>query len=135
MNNDDPFFGHRVFVYGTLRRGFVNNDATLAFRQGATFLNAGRLPGALYSVGWYPALIEGRPGQVHGEIWELSSPGLMHLLDEYEGLFDDGPPEYRREIRYVETDAGKVEAWAYIYAHPVDERQLIPTGDWADAFN
>lgn len=131
----DPFLGHRVFVYGTLRRGFINNEATVAFRNGATFVAAGRVPGALYSVGWYPALVEGRPGEVHGEVWELSSPGLMRVLDEYEGLFDDGPPEYRREARTVATDHGPMEAWAYIYAFEVDEQQIIPTGDWADAFN
>ncbi|WP_375260540.1 gamma-glutamylcyclotransferase [Palleronia sp.] len=131
----DPFLGHRVFVYGTLRRGFVNNEATLAFRNGATFLAEGRVPGAMYSVGWYPALIEGRPGDVHGEIWELATPGMMHVLDEYEGLFDDGPPEYRREVRSVATDQGPIEAWVYVYAHEVDEQQLIASGDWADAFN
>lgn len=131
----DPFLGHRVFVYGTLRRGFVNNKATLAFRNRATFIAEGRVPGAMYSVGWYPALVEGRPGEVHGEVWELSTPGMMHVLDEYEGLLGDGPAEYRREIRAVETDQGRIDAWVYVYAHEVDEQQFIPSGDWADAFN
>lgn len=131
----DPFLGDRVFVYGTLRRGFINNEATLAFRNGATFLCEGRLPGALYSVGWYPALIEGEPGQVRGEVWELTSPGLMDVLDDYEGLTEDGPPEYVRERRNIVTETGPVEAWAYLYAHPVDTLQIIRSGDWASAFN
>lgn len=131
----DPFLNDRVFVYGTLRRGFINNDATLAFRAGASFLCEGWLPGGLYSVGWYPALIEGGPGEVRGEVWELVTPGLMQVLDEYEGLFDDGPPEYRRERRRVRTAEGSVDAWAYIYAHEVDPLQRIRSGDWSDAFN
>ena len=131
----DPYLGHRVFVYGTLRRGFINNDATLAFRGGATFLTTGTLAGGLYSVGWYPALIEGEEGRVTGEVWELTTPGLMHVLDDYEGLFDDGPPEYERALRRIETPDGPLEAWAYLYLHPVDPMQRIPTGDWSAAFD
>jgi gamma-glutamylcyclotransferase (GGCT)/AIG2-like uncharacterized protein YtfP len=131
----DPYLGDKVFVYGTLRRGFINNEATLAFRNGATFLCDGTLPGALYSVGWYPALVEGAPGKAHGEVWELSTPGLMDVLDDYEGLFDDGPPEYKRERRRISTRSGPVEAWAYIYLHDVDPRQIIRSGDWAETFN
>ncbi len=132
----DPFLGDRVFVYGTLRRGFVNNAATVAFRAGASFVAEGRLPGALYSTGWYPALVEdGSGAEVRGEVWELATPGLMHVLDDYEGLFEEGPPEYRRLRRAVRTDAGPVEAWTYVYLHPVDPLQRIRSGDWADAFN
>ena len=131
----DPFLGHRVFVYGTLRRGFINNDATIAFRSGATFLTEGTLAGGLYSVGWYPALIEGEDGHVKGEVWELTTPGLMHTLDDYEGLFDDGPPEYERALRQIDTPDGRIEAWAYLYRHEVDPRQRIPTGDWSAAFD
>ena len=107
----DPHIGDRVFVYGTLRRGFINNDATLAFRDGATFITEGTLAGALYSVGWYPALIEGEEGEVHGEVWQITAPGIMHILDDYEGLFDDGPPEYKRARRMISTPNGQVEAW------------------------
>ncbi len=131
----DPFLHDRVFVYGTLRRGFINNEATVAFRGGATFVSDGWIAGALYSVGWYPALIEGQPGEVRGEVWELTSPGLMQVLDEYEGLFDEGPPEYLRLRRQVRTPAGPVKSWAYIYAYRVDPLQRIHSGDWADAFN
>ena len=131
----DPFLGDRVFVYGTLRRGFINNDATLAFRDGATFLTKGTLPGGLYSVGWYPALIEGEDGRVHGEVWQITRPGIMHILDDYEGLFDDGPPEYKRVPRTIDTPEGRIEAWAYIYLYEVDPMQRMPSGDWADAFD
>ncbi|TDL76243.1 gamma-glutamylcyclotransferase [Palleronia sediminis] len=131
----DPFVGDRVFVYGTLRRGFINNEATIAFRDGARFLSMGTVPGALYSVGWYPALIEGGAGRVTGELWELATPGLMAVLDEYEGVGCDNPPEYTRERRHVQTEAGPVEAWVYIYIDEVEPLQLIPGGDWAAAFN
>lgn len=134
----DSFIGARVFVYGTLRAGFVNNPATIAFRSGATFLARGQLPGALYSVGWYPALIEGEPGHVTGEVWEITARGTMAVLDEYEGVhpdpaLDDG--EYERVRRVVETELGPIEAWVYLYREAVDPRQIIPSGDWSDAFN
>lgn len=131
----DPYLGDKVFVYGTLRRGFINNEATLAFRNGATFLCDGTVPGALYSVGWYPALVEGMLGAVRGEVWELSTPGLMDVLDDYEGLTDEGPPEYTRERRQIRTATGPVEAWAYVYAHEIGSLHRIRSGDWAEAFN
>ena len=87
---DDAFAGDRVFVYGTLRRDLADNAVTRAFRAGARFVADGWLPGALYAVGWYPALVETGPGHVRGEVWELTAPGLLRVLDEYEGLFAEG---------------------------------------------
>ncbi|WOI56412.1 gamma-glutamylcyclotransferase family protein [Palleronia sp. LCG004] len=129
----DGYIGDLVFVYGTLRRGFINNEATLAFRGGAEFIAEGWVPGLLYSTGWYPALIEEGPGSVKGEVWRLTTTGVMAILDDYEGLMDE-PAEYERVRREVQTDQGPMEAWLYLYIDRVDPVQLIPSGDWADAF-
>ncbi len=129
----DPPTEDRVFVYGTLRRGLAENATARTFRAGATFLDRGWLPGALYSLGWYPALVEEGADRVEGEVWALAAPGLLHVLDTYEGLFDPGPPEYRRLRRRVRTPAGPIAAWAYIYAGAVTPRRRIPSGDWARA--
>ncbi|MBJ3761319.1 gamma-glutamylcyclotransferase [Maribius pontilimi] len=131
--SDDPHLGDLVFVYGTLRSGFINNDATLAFRHGAELICEGWLPGLLYSTGWYPALKEEGPGRVKGEVWKLTTPGTMHVLDDYEGI-DEVPPEYERVQRDVQTSRGPIQAWVYIYNDDVDPLQQIPSGDWADAF-
>ncbi|PZX19630.1 gamma-glutamylcyclotransferase (GGCT)/AIG2-like uncharacterized protein YtfP [Palleronia aestuarii] len=130
----DPFVGDHVFVYGTLRRGFINNEATIAFRAGASFVSMGTLTGTMYHTGWYPAWVEDGPGCVTGEVWRIEEKGIMHLLDDYEGLFDDDPDEYERVRRTVETEHGPIEAWAYLYTDRVDPAQLIASGDWADAF-
>ncbi|SEN76571.1 gamma-glutamylcyclotransferase family protein [Palleronia pelagia] len=131
--SDDPYLGDLVFVYGTLRSGFINNEATIAFRNGAELVSPGWLPGLLYSTGWYPALIEEGPGSVRGELWRLTQPGVMAVLDDYEGL-NEYPAEYKRARRDVQTDDGAHEAWVYIYLERVDPAQLIPSGDWADGF-
>ena len=131
----DPFVGDHVFVYGTLRRGFIDNEAILAFREGGTFIAMGTLPGAMYQAGWYPAWIEGPPGRITGEVWRLDQPGLMHLLDDYEGLFAEEPREYERVRRTITIDDGGIEAWAYLSTERADPAQLIASGDWADAFS
>lgn len=130
----DSLEADRVFVYGTLRRGLADNATARAFRASATFLCDGWLPGALHAVEWYPALTEAarNEGEVRGEIWELAAPGLMNVLDAYEGLFDPGPPLYRRRRRTVRTDGGPVVAWVYVYARAVTGLRRIESGDWAD---
>ncbi len=127
------YIGDLVFVYGTLRRGFINNEATIAFRSGAEFISEGWVPGLLYSTGWYPALIEEGPGSVKGEIWRITTTGVMDILDDYEGLLDE-PAEYERVLRRIQTETGEMTAWLYLYLDDVDPSQLIPSGDWADAF-
>lgn len=134
MDAGDPHIGAHVFVYGTLRSGFINNEATIAFRGGARLVAEGWLPGAMYTTGWYPAMIEGREGRVHGEVWQIEAPGIMDVLDDYEGLFDPDPREYDRVRRKVITPRGEIEAWVYLFLRPVNESQKIPSGDWADAF-
>lgn len=129
----DPHVGAHVFVYGTLRSGFIDNEATLAFRTGARFVSDGWAAGAMYSTGWYPALVEGREGRVHGEIWQIEAPGLMDALDDYEGLSGPDPREYDRVRRRIATPRGAVEAWVYVFLRPVDESRRILSGDWADA--
>lgn len=135
MDAADPHLGAHVFVYGTLRSGFINNEATIAFRGGARLVTTGWLPGAMYSTGWYPAMVEGREqGRVHGEVWRIEAPGIMDVLDDYEGLLDPDPREYDRVRRKITTPEGEVEAWVYLFLRPVNEAQRIPSGDWADAF-
>lgn len=123
----------RLFVYGTLRRGLADNATARAFRAGATFLCDGWLPGTLYSLGWYPALVEEGTGRVRGEVWRLEAPGLLRALDAYEGLFEEGPPQYRRLRRAIHTAHGPVTAWAYLHAGGLDPGRRIPSGDWARA--
>ena len=80
---------HRLFIYGTLKRGFPAHDLIAR----ATFLgNTGTKPYyCLLDLGEYPGLAKCREGEsVQGELWEVNADCLS-LLDSYEGN------EYRRE--------------------------------------
>jgi gamma-glutamylaminecyclotransferase len=121
----------RVFVYGTLKRGFPNH----AYMTGATFVapvkTVERFP-LLVGGDWFtPYLLPeaGEGFQVAGELWEVPD-AMMPALDELESTHL--PNGYRRvEIDVVaDGDAAPVKAWTYFR-----ERRHIAkfhTGNLAD---
>src|SRR5438477_11415216 len=80
----------RLFVYGTLKRGF----------PGEAHMNGSRFEGpattgrgyALYDLGRYPAVVVIGQGTVTGEVYWVTREHLARL-DEYEGC----PSDYARE--------------------------------------
>lgn len=113
---------HRVFVYGTLKRGFRAHHLL----QDAHFLgNAITLPGhALLHLGAYPGLIRlPGPHQVHGEVFEVSTRTLK-ALDTYEGT----PTLYTRECIPLQDRKGEI--LAYFYASLADSNSIILDGFW-----
>ena len=107
---------HKVFIYGTLKRGFPNHEAGLA---GARFL------GRVRTLEAYPLIVGGRwfspylidePGQgqrVFGELFAVNAAGLA-LLDRMEGV---GQPEgYRRicvAVAEPNCETG-MDAWTFV---------------------
>jgi gamma-glutamylaminecyclotransferase len=104
----------RVFVYGTLKRGFPNHH----FMDGASFVGTGRTVEAWPLVignQWFsPYLLPERGGghRVAGELWDVPE-SMMPALDELESTHL--PNGYRRERVAVEADdgSGVQEIWAY----------------------
>lgn len=107
---------HKVFIYGTLKRGFPNHEAGLAE---ARFLERVRTLEA------YPLIVGGRwfspylidePGQgrrVFGELFAVDAAGLA-LLDRMEGV---GRPEgYHRICVAVARpdDEIALDAWTFV---------------------
>lgn len=121
-----------LFVYGTLRPGFPGPMAAwLASVAG----HGGRATarGALYRVDDYPGFVRGEHGHVVGDLILLPDAGaLLPLIDAHEECTPDFPPphEYRRERLTVDGAAGPVEAWTYVYAHPVAGLERIEGGDF-----
>lgn len=104
----------RVFVYGTLKRGFPLHDAGLA---GATFL------GAYRTVEPYPMLIAGprfapmmldEPGRglrVAGELYEVS----REQLDKLDALESVGQPGNERGLIAIEPLQGGAPMEAHAF--------------------
>lgn len=123
---------HRVFVYGTLKRGFPNH----ALMRAATFIDTG------LTIERYPMIVQGRgfspvmlpePGQGHrivGEVWEVDDAQLA-ALDVLETTHL--PTGYIRETIKVETPGGPLEA--FVYFKPRDRVQIVhgePHADYQD---
>ena len=122
----------RLFVYGTLMRGFDHPMAKLLSRS-AEFCGDARCRGRLYLVKHYPGLVlsDDPEDVVFGELYRLRAPdAAFATLDEYEGC---GPgvasPQYLRLVLPVTLDDGTVsEAWTYVYNRPVAKLKRIASG-------
>lgn len=130
---------HHVFVYGTLRRGEVNDINRL--HPSPRWCGHARVAGALYQLGWYPGLRFDGDGQVIGEVYAID-PALEPQLDAIEEVRGSPDDEYRKVVVTVEmADAPqpgpgeppptRVRALAYeVQAHRVHGAARIASGDW-----
>lgn len=123
----------RLFVYGTLMRGFDHPMAQLLSRS-ADLIGEARCQGRLYLIKHYPGLVlSADPADiVFGELYRLRQPGeLLHEFDMYEACGEGfaEPTEYIRQMLQVASGNGAVsEAWTYIYNWPVAHLPRIASG-------
>jgi gamma-glutamylcyclotransferase (GGCT)/AIG2-like uncharacterized protein YtfP len=122
----------RLFVYGTLMRGFDHPMSTLLSRE-ADFLGEAQCRGRLYMVKHYPGLLlSDDPGDVvHGELFRMHHPEeLIATFDDYEGCGPtfEQPTAYLREVLPVTLDGTTYETWTYVYNWPVVATKRIASG-------
>jgi len=123
----------RLFVYGTLMRGFDHPMAQLLSRS-AEFIGEAHCRGRLYRVRHYPGLVlSNEPSDVvFGELYRLRAPQeLLREFDMYEACGEGfaAPTEYIRQMLTVTLDDGTAsEAWTYIYNWPVAHLPRITSG-------
>jgi gamma-glutamylcyclotransferase (GGCT)/AIG2-like uncharacterized protein YtfP len=123
----------RLFVYGTLMRGFDHPMAKLLSR-GADFIGEARCQGRLYLVKHYPGMVlSDDPDEVvFGELYRLrAADELLREFDMYEACGEGfaEPTEYIRRMLTV-TREGQTpdEAWTYVYNWPVARLPQIASG-------
>jgi gamma-glutamylcyclotransferase (GGCT)/AIG2-like uncharacterized protein YtfP len=123
----------RLFVYGTLMRGFDHPMARL-LTANADFVGSATCRGRLYLVRHYPGLVlTNDPADiVHGELFALRDvEALLREFDMYEACGEgfEEPTEYVRQLLPVTlADGAAGEAWTYIYNWPVTELPRIASG-------
>ena len=122
----------RLFVYGTLMRGFDHPMAQLLSRS-ADFIGEARCRGRLYQVKHYPGLVlsDDADDVVFGELYRLYRPTeLLREFDMYEACGEGfvEPTEYVRRMLPVMRDDGAAEAWTYLYNWPVAHLTRIASG-------
>ena len=123
----------RLFVYGTLMRGFDHPMAKLLSRS-SDFLGEAQCRGRLYLIKHYPGLVlsEEPDDVVFGELYRLRARDeLLGEFDMYEACGEGiaEPTEYvRRMLPLTLADEAVSEAWTYIYNWPVAGLPRIASG-------
>jgi gamma-L-glutamyl-butirosin B gamma-L-glutamyl cyclotransferase len=118
---------HKLFVYGTLRKGEPNHGLLGTSR--CLFPQA-RVKGVLVDTGCgFPAMREG-DGDVLGEIYEVDDETLART-DDLEDYFGPGDPRnlYERVLRAARTATGELDVWVYV-SERFGSSPVIPSGDW-----
>ena len=126
----------RLFVYGTLMRGFDHPMAKLLSRS-ADFIGEAQCRGRLYLIKHYPGLVlSNEPDDiVFGELYRLRARDeLLGEFDMYEACGAGFPPptEYIRQMLNVTLDDGTSEAWTYVYNWPVTGLPRIASGKFLE---
>jgi gamma-glutamylcyclotransferase (GGCT)/AIG2-like uncharacterized protein YtfP len=109
----------RVFVYGTLKRGFGNHRLL----AGSRYVGEATIAGRMHSLAAFPAVtLDGKPETIHGEVFEVDAP-TMERLDRLEGV-----PNFYHRLQ-VQTSAGG--AWVYVMAATkIASCPAVPGGRW-----
>lgn len=133
-----------VFVYGTLRRGEQRDINRL--QPAPLWQGWASVKGVLYDLGAYPGLLlsesgqgasaQERPGEVLGEVYQISA-GLEQQLDVIEEVWPQPSGEYvKRELRVrlaATAPAAGVEVVCVVYevaASRTAGKPVIGGGDW-----
>jgi len=134
----------RVFVYGTLKRGFSNHERI--FKGYDIKITEAWAYGELYDLGrGFPAMLLGHSSEedvetqtdrkVHGELIEFEDDKLLEKLDRLEGFIQEGSSAnfYDRIERSIHCENGELKAWVYVLNPNRCHRhttQLIRSGIW-----
>ena len=123
----------RLFVYGTLMRGFDHPVAKLLSKS-ADFIGEAKCRGRLYRVKHYPGLVlsDDASEVVFGELYRLRAPEeLLREFDMYEACGEGfaEPTQYVRQMLAVAlADGTASEAWTYVYNWEVARLPRIASG-------
>ena len=117
-----------VFVYGTLQRGQVRDNAWPCKPRA---VKSAVVLGYLYDLGDYPALTPGSD-RVRGELWQFAyeqmDPTLV-VLDMIEGYADGAEDLHRRVEVTCQCGSQVISAFSYHYARPLEPEWRIPARD------
>lgn len=123
---------HRVFVYGTLKKGFSNHNRIL---EGYDIkITPAWTYGMLYDLGYFPALTEGN-NKVYGELIEFDNLEILRRVDSLEGFRGENSNFnfYDRKEVQVYTNEKTIFAWVFFISANtlIDyDEKIISSGVW-----
>jgi gamma-glutamylcyclotransferase (GGCT)/AIG2-like uncharacterized protein YtfP len=132
---------YKLFVYGSLRRGFHSHVYEYISRY-FTLVGDAKVKGKLFDMGSYPA---GIPAEeevfIVGELYQIKHENefswAFGQLDDYEGVNveEDEMQLYRHEITEVIYNGQITKAWIYWFNGEVSGRPVIASGDMIEYLN
>lgn len=124
----DALPSRHVFVYGTLRRGEMNDIHRL--QPAPRFVGMAQVRGTLYDLGAYPGLRLHGDAAVVGEVYAIdaSLEPQLDAIEEIRGRADD---EYLKRRLTVVVAQQPLEVLLYeVQPHRVAGAPVIASGDW-----
>lgn len=125
----------QVFVYGSLRRGFLHPAYEYISRY-FTLVAEAKVKGRLYDMGNWPAAVPCEEELfITGELYKINHSDefawAIAQLDDYEGVnTEQGETAmYKRVPVTVYLPHQTEQAWIYWYNGPVEENKGIANGD------
>ncbi|MFZ3373652.1 MAG: gamma-glutamylcyclotransferase family protein [Desulfitobacteriaceae bacterium] len=108
----------KVFVYGTLMKGYGNYCYYLSESE---FLGKGEITGyALYAVSSFPGIVPEVGEKVKGEVYKVNRDTLKRL-DSLEG---EGSLYLRKQVEVL-VEGQIVQGWTYIWNHETEGTEKI----------
>lgn len=110
----------RVFVYGTLKKGFGNHRLL----ENAKYVGEAETVFPVYTmfdIGSFPGVVQGGETMIKGEVYDVNDEEFANL-DRLEGY----PSMYTRE----EIDTTKGKAWMYLWNYDTNNLGILTTGEW-----
>ena len=126
---------YRLFVYGSLRRGFHNPAYEYISRYFSLVAQA-KVKGKLVDMGEYPAAVPTTENIfIIGELYTIKQENefswAIGQLDDYEGLnVEEGEIQlYRRELTTAFHNGVSYETWVYWFNGSISDLPEITAGD------
>jgi gamma-glutamylcyclotransferase (GGCT)/AIG2-like uncharacterized protein YtfP len=126
---------NKIFVYGSLRKGF-KNPAYEYLSSYFSYVGEGKTKGVFLQKDNTPVAIPTNDEHfLIGEIYELNNDAefswAFEQLDDYEGLHVElgEEPMYQRKVVDIIFNNEVISAWVYWYNGNVNGLPVIPTND------
>jgi gamma-glutamylaminecyclotransferase len=118
---------HKVFVYGTLKKGCPNHHLLNGSPLVATGATAKGY--RMFANQFFPMIVRDRNGyKIHGEVYAVPTE-VLSRLDALEGH----PHHYNRDaVTIIAKDGTKIMAWVYVYCLEILDQKEVTTGNWGN---
>ena len=126
---------NRIFVYGTLRNGMLNQVVPMLSSY-VHIDTKGFVNGKLFDTGEFPAAKPNKLSQtkIYGDVLMVDDNNLdkvLNVLDEYEEIDEKAPQKslFKRKIVDVNIANGKkIKAWIYWYNKDIKGFKELKSG-------